>query len=301
MTHDTPGAQFDLFSSTPDVDNAAAAQLRADLVGNTDAPEPVPADKRLTGERQTQALLVWLHRFGWLTSRMVAALVFPSASQSWPLARRLLKKMLADKLVLVRALPQGGDVYLLSVKGARLLKDATGANAQSGQALPTGDAIHRACGNWFLIAQVQAGLGIWTEHEIAAGRAPVQTLNGKQADGLVLHDDGQVTWLEIENAWKNRARRETVVSLATRHLGKDQLTEVGPGLHLARLAVVATGVDALRSMAGSFQEAHRLLIASELTLACVDVAVLPISPSLVPGERADGNLWWDVMQPHIMA
>ena len=309
MTHDTAtatGTQFDFLDSTPGVDTPASALRRTDLVGNIDAPEPVPLDKRLTGERQTQELLTWLHRFGWLTSRMVAALVFPSASQSWPLARRLLKKLLADKLILVRALPQGGDVYLLSVKGARLLKDATGANAQSGQALPTGDAIHRACGNWYLIAQVQAGLGIWSEHEIAAGQAPVQTLNGKQADGLVLHDGGQITWLEVENTWKNRPRRQAVVDLATRHLGRDQLTQVGVDaqgseLYLARLAVVATGVDSLRSMAATFQESHRLQMASEACLACVDVAVLPISPSLVPGEMTTGNLWWDVMQPHAVA
>jgi hypothetical protein len=260
----------------------------------------VPLDKRLTGERQTFEVLTWLHRFGWLTSRMIAALVWPTASQSWPLARRLLKKLLDDKLVLVRALPQGGDLYLLSVKGARLLADTTGAAAKSGQSLPTGDAIHRACGTWYLIAQVQAGLGIWTEHEIASGRAPLQTLNGKQADGLVLHEGGLVSWLEVENAWKNRARRQAVVDLATRHLGRDRLSQVasdaqGEPLYLARLAVVSTGIDALRSMASSFQEAHRLLIASESCLAEVDVSILPVSPSLVPGERTAGNLWWDVM------
>lgn len=277
------------------------ADLCAQLAGGGFAPELPPEDKRLTGERNTFEVLTWLHRFGWLTSRMVAALVWPTASQSWPMARRTLKKLLTDKLVLVRALPQGGDLYLLSVKGARLLKDTTGADASTGQSLATGNAVHRACGNWYLIGQVQAGLGIWTEHEIASGRAPVQTVNGKQADGYVVHDDGQLTWLEVENSWKNRPRRDAVVSLATRHLGKDQLTEVGPGLHLARLAVVATGVDALRSMAASFQEAHRLLIASEMALACVDVAVLPISPSLVPGEMTTGNLWWDVMQPHAVA
>lgn len=176
MTHDTTdtSAQLDLFGSaaadTPET--PASALLRADLVGQLDAPECVPEDKRLTGERQAQALLTWLHRFGWLTSRMVAALLFPAASQSWPLARRLLKKLLADKLILVRALPQGGDVYLLSVKGARLLNETAGAKASSGQSLAIGNALHRACGNWFLISQIQHGQGIFTEHEIASGRAP---------------------------------------------------------------------------------------------------------------------------------
>ena len=297
-THPVPAG------STRCVDPAASlsnfSHLAAELAGSALADDPVPLDKRLTGERQAAEVLSWLHRFGWLTSRMIAALVWPTASQSWPLARRLLKKLLDDKLVLVRALPQGGDLYLLSVKGARLLTDTTGIAAKSGQSLPTGDAIHRACGTWYLIAQVQAGLDIWTEHEIASGRAPLQTLNGKQADGLVLHEGGQVTWLEVENAWKNRARRQAVVDLATRHLGRDRLSQVASDaqdelLYLARLVVVSTGIDALRSMASSFQEAHRLRIASESCLAQVDVSILPVSPSLVPGERTDGNLWWDVM------
>src|SRR5665213_1212915 len=135
------------------------------------------------------------------------------------------------------------------------------------------NSIHRACGNWFLIGQVQARLAIWTEHEIATGRVPVQTVNGKQFDGLVVHDGGLLTAVEVENSWKNRARREAVTNIATRHLGRDQLTRVGVDaqgceLYLARLAVVATNMDALRSMAASFQEAHRLLIASEMALAC---------------------------------
>lgn len=296
-----------LYESTLRVDPLELSQsdLRAELVGNIDAPEPVQEDKRLTGERNTFDVLNWLHRFGWLSSRMLAALVWPTASQSWPLARRMLKKMLADKLVLVRALPQGGDIYLISVKGARLLQEQTGAKAQSGQSLVTGNTLHRACGNWYLIGQVQAGLGIWTEHEIASGRAPVQTLNGKQFDALVVHDGGLLTACEVENSWKNRSRRQSVADIATRHLGRETMTRVGVDadgveLYLARLAVVSTSVDALRSMAATFQEAHRLLIASELCLACVDVAVLPVSPSLVPGELATGNLWWNVIHPHTL-
>jgi hypothetical protein len=108
-----------------------------------------------------------------------------------------------------------------------------------------------------------------------------------------------MTVVEVENTFKNRERRQAICSLATRHLGRDKLTEVAPGLYLARLAVVCTNVDALRSIAGTFQEAHRMQTAPEGALAAVDVAVLPISPSLVPGELVCGNLWWDVMQPHL--
>ncbi len=279
--------------------------LQVELLGNPPLPEASIEDKRLTGERNVLDLLTWIHRFGWLTSRMVAALVWPTASQSWAMARRTLKAMLADKLILARALPQGGEVYLLSVKGARLLREAKGVEAKGGQSLATGNAIHRACGNWHLIAQVQAGLSIWTEYEIASGLAPVHTLGGKVFDGLVLHAGGLVTACEIENAWKNRNRRQAVVDIATRHLGRDSLTRVGTDsrgqdLYLARLAVVCTSADSLRSMAARFQDAHRMKTATEMCLAAVDVSVLPVSPSLVPGEVAAGNLWWDVIQPHAL-
>lgn len=280
--------------------------LMYEIQGNLNNLEPSPEDKRLTGERNVFAVLSWLHRFGWLTSRMLAALVWPTASQSWPMARRTLKKMLADKLVLARALPQGADVYLLSVKGARLLQDATGLPAKGGQSLPTGNALHRACGNWHLIAQLQAGLGIYTEHEIACGRAPVHAVNGKVFDGLVVHDGGLITACEVENAWKNRSRRQAVVDVATRHLGRDTMTRLGTDatgqdLYLARLAVVSTTVDALRSMASSFQEAYRLRIATEMCLAQVEVSVLSVSPGLVPSESTTGNLWWDIIQPHTLS
>lgn len=305
MTPDTRNNTEFLYGSPPsgDPQQPLSSPLQAELIGALEPLEPAQEDNRLTGERLTFEVLTWLHRFGWLTSRMLAALVWPTASQSWPMARRKLKKLLADKLVLVRALPQGGDVYLLSVKGARLLQEATGAPAKSGQTLPTGNTIHRACGNWYLIAQVQAGLGVWTEHEIASGVAPVHTVNGKLFDGLVVHDGGLMTACEVENAWKNRSRRHAVVDVARRHLGKDGMTRIGVDaqgqeLYLARLAVVAASTDALRSMAASFQEAYRLQLASEMCLACVDVAIQPVSPSLVPGEVALGNLWWDVMQPH---
>jgi hypothetical protein len=200
---------------------------------------------------------------------------------------------------------------LLSVKGARLLNEMTGLAATSGQSLATGNAMHRACGNWYLIAQVQAGYDIFTEHEIASGCAPFQTLNGKQFDGLVVHppeDNGTrlVCAAEVENAWKNRQRRQASVDTATRHLGRSTMTRVGvddhgTDLYLARMVIVATNVDALRSMAASFAESHRLQIASEMCLACVDVCMLPVSPSLVPGEAVEGNMWWDVIQPHSLA
>ena len=113
-----------------------AAQLATD--GSEPPPDTPPEDKRLTGDRNELSALMWVYRFGWLSSRMLAALVWPTASQSWALARRMLKRLLADKLLLVRALPQGGDIYLLSVKGARLLQETAGG--AEGGCVPGGSA-----------------------------------------------------------------------------------------------------------------------------------------------------------------
>lgn len=276
----------------------AAASPIAELVGAV-VPPATPEDKRITGERNTLTVLNWLHRFGWLTSRMLAALVWPKAAEGLTMTRRTLKRLQEDKLILCRGVSQGVSVYLLSVKGARFLNDATGTEATSGQSLATGNAIHRACSNWYLIEQLQEGLSVLTEHEIASARKTVHVFEGKQPDGLVLHDGGLATWLEVENAWKNRSRRQAVVDLATRHLGRERLTalDAAESLYLARLAVVATGADALRHMAASFMASHRLNIAGEGCLAAVDVSILPVSPSLAPSERYSGNLWWDVVAP----
>jgi hypothetical protein len=119
--------------------------------------QSAPLDKRLVQERNRAAVLKWLARFGWLTSRMVAALVWPDAAQAQAMARRTLKALTDEKLVIARALTKGGSAYLLSAKGARLLLEQAGVHAQSGNSLAIGNPVHRACSNWYLIYAVQRG------------------------------------------------------------------------------------------------------------------------------------------------
>jgi len=83
-------------------------------------------DKRLTGEQNTLAILTFLHRFGWLTSRMIAALIWPEAKQGAAMARRTVRALAEQKLILKRALPEGGDCYVLSASGARWLSEREG-------------------------------------------------------------------------------------------------------------------------------------------------------------------------------
>ncbi len=262
-----------------------------------DDSAPVTQDKRVIGERNRTEALTWLARFGWLTGRMLAALVWADAAQAQAMARRMLKALMDDKLVISRPLPKGGAAYLLSAKGARLLTEQTGMRAESGNTLALGNPIHRACSNWYLIRAVQQGLGIVTEHEIASERGPCRVLKGKQADGLVIADDGACIWLECENSAKSRPERHKTVALVQDCLGGERQVEIAPGLWLARLAVVATNEAALRWMAASFLDAHRSGLLRDSQVAEVDACLLPVSESLVPGDAVNGNMWWDVLVP----
>jgi len=208
-----------------------------------------------------------------------------------------LKALADEKLIITRPLPKGGAAYLLSARGARLLSEQTGTEAESGNSLALGNPVHRACSNWFLIRAVQRGLDIVTEHEIASEQGPCRVLKGKQADGLVVGDDGATVWLECENSAKSRPERHKTVMLVQECLGGDRQVEVGPGLWLARLAVVATNEQALRWMSASFLDAHRSGQLRDSQVADVDVCLLPVSESLVPGDAVEGNMWWDVLVP----
>lgn len=258
---------------------------------------PTTPDKRIIHERNRSAVLGWIGRFGWLTSRMISALVWPDAAQAQAMARRTLKALTDDKLVIARAMPKGGAAYLLGAKGARLLREQTGTEADSGNNLILGNPIHRACSNWYLIRAVQRGLRIVTEHEIATERGPCRVLRGKQADGLVIADDGACIWMECEHSQKARAERYKTVALVQDCIGGDQMVELAPDLWLARVAIVATNDQALRWMSASFQDAHRSGLLRDSQVAAVEACLLPVSESLVPGEFIDGNMWWDILVP----
>ncbi len=72
---------------------------------------------------------------------------------------------------------------------------------------------------------------------------------------------------------------------------------IAPDYPLRQVVVVATNMDALRHIAASFHQAYRDQAIREGQLQMVNVALLPISRSLVPSEQVDGNLWADVMLP----
>jgi hypothetical protein len=241
-------------------------------------------DKRITGEANEHATLKFLHRFGWLTARMVAALQWHDATQGDAMARRTLRRLLDAKLVLKRQ-ANGNDLWMLSAAGARLLREQYDLDATSGQSLKLAQTTHRACSNWFLISKLAEGFGIWTD--------------GKTADGLLDSGGQGLIWLEVENAWKNRARRQEIETLCRRYLAHENglMTTLDGGHHLARLAVVSTNTDALRLMHQTFTEAYDASLLSDVHLSNVEFTLLPVSASLAPGEGWTRHLWADLMMP----
>lgn len=253
-------------------------------------------DKRLIGEQNTLAILTFLHRFGWLTSRMIAALVWPTAKQAPAMARRTMKAMADQKLIIKRALSEGGDCYVLSAAGARMLNEKEGIAAKSGTSLQLGNPVHRACSNWYLIEQMLQGNRGWTEYEIQTGRAPVANVGGKVPDGLVERPFGLV-WVEVENAWKNRSERAAIVRFCQRCLlTGGEMAEIAPDYYLFRVAVVSATVDALRSMAQSLADAQARGDLSDTQAGDIELVHLPVDKSLVAGAARHGLLA-DVIGP----
>lgn len=241
-------------------------------------------DKRLVGEQNTLATLTYLNRFGWLTSRMTAALVWPAAAQAQAMARRTLKTLTDQKSVIKRALPEGGDCYVLSAAGARWLSEQADITAKSGSALKLGNPVHRACSNWYLISRLLAGDVVWTEYEIQSGRAPLVSVAGKTPDGLVETPFGLV-WVEVENTWKNRSERAKVVGFCRRCLlPGSQMAELAPNVHLFRVAIVSATGEALRSMTQSLADAHASGDLSDTQAGDIELAHLPLDKSLVAGS-----------------
>lgn len=258
-------------------------------------------DKRLVGERNTLAILTYLQRFGWLTSRMLSALVWPAAKQGPAMARRAVKTLTDDKLVLRRPLPDGGDCYTLSAAGARSLNDAVGLAATSGASLPLGNTVHRACANWHVIRHINEGTTVWTEHEIQTGRAPVVAVDSKVPDALVDTPFG-LTWVEVENAWKNRQERGKLVRFCARHLPTvSRMSELATGHFLFRVAIVGTTPDALRAMCRSFADAYTGGELRESQATDIELVLLPVDKSLVAGKPVTGSLWYDALSPALSA
>lgn len=254
-------------------------------------------DNRILANDSEHAILKTLHRFGSTTSKMIATLHWTDAHQGEAMARRTLRRLLDKKLVLKRQ-SEGNTLWVLSAGGARLLREQYDLEASSGQSLKLAQTKHRACANWHVIFKMLKGFSVSTEHEIQSGRALWGKLDNKTADFTYDSDEGLI-FGEVENSYKNRARRAEISALCRRHLSHQdgRLTPLAGGRHFFRLEVVSTNDDALRLMQQTFTEELVTGLVRDAHLANVVFTYLPISESLSPGDGWSRELWADILLP----
>lgn len=206
-------------------------------------------DGRLIAEANESQTLHMLARFGWLTSRQVAALVWPGSppSSALRMAQRTLKRLVEDHMIVERTLPQGTPCYVLGRRGAEHARhDYIHATRGTDQGL--GNPAHRALSNWYAIhawLHDSSIANVWTEYEIQRGLAPVKSVQRKTPDALLVLDPddadqlgGNLVWVEIENTHKNRKRREAML-----RFGLDRFGDPGRASH-----AVGYGDDYLAAM-----------------------------------------------------
>lgn len=183
-------------------------------------------DGRLVAEQNDQAVLHWLHRFGGLTTRQLARLVWPGKSAGQRMAQRTIGRLEKQRLVLERSLFTGGKIYVLSEGGARLLRElgTPDVSARGHRDLSFRKPMHRMIANDFLIEthnklvqNAVTNAKIWTEFEVQRRLAPYPVVairkRLKIPDGII-QQDNNVIWIEVENAYKSPREIGRVIETA---------------------------------------------------------------------------------------
>lgn len=217
-------------------------------------------DGRVLAIENEEHILRALWRFGWLPIRQIAAYIWPK-SASPRIAQRTLARLREQREVLWKTGPDGSTVYTLSVAGARRLARDCGIPASA-----TKDVLryiernfeHRCLANalciWWLNSDFEGAAGVYTEHEIATGRALLTRKNAheflgpmKIPDALLLmrpmeksHPDAVwLGWVEVERGHKNRKDQENMVRQLAHILGKTGTQLTLNSIHKVRFAIVA--------------------------------------------------------------
>lgn len=180
-------------------------------------------DGRLLARENEIKVLRALHRFGWLRTRDLAALVwtrwqrqptgvptlmpFVASASGLRMAQRTLRRLSDTRQVLRGKAPDGSIIYALAEAGARRLQQL-GVPAATGKDLvrsfSTGQFRHRAIANEIAISGIIAGFRASTEREIAQDKwfGGANGVVGKKPD-VLLTGGGLVWWVEVERSRKN--------------------------------------------------------------------------------------------------
>lgn len=229
-------------------------------------------DGREIARQNEQRALKALHKFGWLRTRDLAALLWMKggakpqrfalepiivAPSAYRMAQRTLARLRQQRCVIWLQAPDGSTIYGLSEGGARHLV-GLGIPAHPGKNLVRRVSLshyhHRRLANELAILAQLQGYRVASETEIAAGTwlGGYQGVAGKKPDVLV-RDGKRVWWLEVERSRRNK--RDYVKLLDwLRALWPDRsradAPAVLPGGHgLGQVVFVCTGAFIDRVMA----------------------------------------------------
>lgn len=221
-------------------------------------------DGRIIAHDNEVRVLRALHRFGWLRTRDLAALVWqqwqthplnepdfepPAASASQlRMAQRTMCRLFQAHQVLRGQAPNGSTIYALAEAGARRLQ-RLGVPAKSGKDLvrsfSSAQFRHRSIANAIAIGAIIAGLRVSTEREIAQNRwlGGNAGIAGKKPD-VLLHHGGRIWWVEVEKSRKN-AKDYAQLLKWLEQVRVDILRPADPalldrGLHWAKIVFICT-------------------------------------------------------------
>lgn len=229
-----------------------------------------PLDGRLVAMANQTHVLRALHRFGWLRTRDLAALIWQEWARHAPptgpsltpprftlsglaMAQRTLACLREQRLVLHCDAPNGSRIYGVSERGARVLQ-GQGVPAASGKDLvrqfSAAHFLHRCIANEIAISAIIEGFRAATEREISQGRwlGGVEGIAGKKPDVLV-RAGARVYWVEVERSRKNKKDYSHLLrwldsACRVRRVGDPiQLVE---GVELAKVIFVCTPAFAAR-------------------------------------------------------
>lgn len=221
-------------------------------------------DNRVKSILNQQKVLLALHRFGWLPVRQVHQACWPDKATPRN-AQEYLAQLLELKQVLFKEGPDRSRVYALTSQGARRLRIELGVDAThdpdfARRAMPSYH--HRCLANevslWWSKLHGETA-HFYTEHEVATGRAPVNSAPKYMSDPLGKVPDALLTlqmpvtesnpyatwftWVEVENSEKTKAAHAHMVRALCDVLGfGKQVWEIGSASVLRNAVVVCPHV-----------------------------------------------------------
>ena len=180
-------------------------------------------DGRAVARENEIRVLRTLHRFGWLRTRDLAALLWqrwapkpttdPSLRPPTPtaaglrMAQRTLRRLRTKHLILNSRAPDGSVIHALAEAGARVLQQM-GLAAVSGKdmvrSFSSDHFRHRCIANEIALGAIIEGYRVSTEREIARGLwlGGESGIAGKKPDVMIRSGDA-IWWVEVERSRKN--------------------------------------------------------------------------------------------------